>query len=122
MHNHIALLTLLLLSGCAPIKHPRTHSQNPPAPVVTDLKSYYDAVHFAIQTQFFDADHYIGKTCQIDIDLDEKGQLSGLHMRTGDISLCTEAWYAAKHAELPVPPSADVHEKTKHMVIMFAPQ
>ncbi len=122
MHNRIALLALLLLSGCAPIKHPRTYSQNPPAPVVTDLKSYYYAVTFAIQTQFFDADNYIGKTCQIDIDLDEKGQLNGLHMRTGDLSLCTEALYAAKHAKLPVPPSAEVHEKIKHMVIMFAPQ
>jgi len=113
---------VMLLAGCAPIKHPRNHVDRPAAPVATDLKSYYDAVHFAIQTQFFDADHYIGKTCQIDIDLDEKGQLNGLHMRTGDLSLCTEALYAAKHAELPAPPSAEVHEKTKHMVIMFAPQ
>jgi len=122
MHNCFALLTLLLLSGCAPIKHPRTITQNPPAPVVTDLKSYYDAVHFAIQTQFFDADHYIGKTCNLRIDLDAKGQVSGMHGLSGDLSLCTEAMYAVKHAELPAPPSAEVHEKTKSMVIVFAPQ
>ena len=113
---------LLLLAGCTPIKHPRNSVESFQAPVVTDLKSYYYAVHVAIESQFNDVDHYYGKTCDLSIDLDEKGQVSGMHGLRGDLSLCTEAMYAIKHAKLPAPPSAEMHEKTKRMVIIFAPQ
>ncbi|MGK3113378.1 cell envelope integrity TolA C-terminal domain-containing protein [Candidatus Pantoea formicae] len=118
----ILAFAALILVGCTPIKHPQSHTEKPPAPVVTDLKSYYLAVQYAIQSEFYDADHYIGKTCNLRIDLDDKGQLSGLHVFSGDLSLCTAAMDAAKQAVLPAPPSAQVHEQMKHAVLVFAPQ
>lgn len=118
----ILIFVVLLLSGCAAPKHPRTHVNVPPPPVVTDLHSYIVGVNYAITTQLFDADTYAGKTCDVRLDLDEKGQLTGLHVLTGDPSLCTAASDAVRNAKLPVPPSQEINKMLTHPVLRFAPE
>ncbi|MDI9222699.1 cell envelope integrity TolA C-terminal domain-containing protein [Pantoea sp. EA-12] len=118
----LILITLFLLAGCTPIKHPRTHGTPPPLPAVTDLKSYYEGIFYAIQWEFYDPDHFIGKRCEMRLDLDDKGQLTGIHNMTGDLGLCEAAMYAAQHAALPAPPSVEVYEKMKTVVLVFAPE
>lgn len=118
----ILSLVLMLLAGCAPINHPRMNVEKPPTPVVNDVRTYVYAIQFAIQSEFYDADDYIGKTCNLKIDLDDKGQLSGLHVLTGDLPLCTAAMKAARQANLPAPPDAEEHEKIRHATLVFAPE
>lgn len=118
----ILLLTILLLTGCTPAHHPRLRSEAPPPPVVTDLPSYIAGIQYAIQVQFYDVDLYVGKTCDLRLDLDEKGQLTDAHLLSGDPSLCSAAMDAAKNAKLPTPPSQEIHKVTTHPVLHFAPQ
>lgn len=118
----LILITLFLLAGCTPIKHPRTHGTPPPLPAVTDFKSYYEGIVYAIQLELYDVDHFIGKRCNMRIDLDDKGQLTGIHNTTGDLGLCEAAMYAVNHAVLPAPPSAEVHKKMKTVALLFAPE
>lgn len=118
----ILIFVVLLLSGCAAPKHPRTHVNVPPPPVVTDLHSYIVGINYAITTQLFDADTYAGKTCDVRLDLDEKGQLTGLHVLTGDPSLCTAASHAVRNAKLPAPPSQEINKMLTHPVLHFAPE
>ncbi|MBA0034927.1 hypothetical protein HS962_01545 [Pantoea sp. BIGb0393] len=118
----IFLFAMLLLSGCTTAKHPRTHVVVPPPPVVTDLNSYIAGINYAITTQLFDVDTFAGKTCDVRLDLDDKGQLTDIHVLTGDIGLCTAAMEAAKNAQFPEPPSQEIHRLITHPVLHFAPQ
>lgn len=118
----ILLFVVLLLSGCAATKHPRTHVNVPPPPLVTDFHSYIAGINYAITTQLFDADTYAGKTCDVRLDLDEKGQLTGFHVLTGDLGLCTAASDAIRNAKLPAPPSQEIHKMLTHPVLHFAPE
>ena len=115
------LFVILLLTGCSQPHHPRSPAAAVP-PTVNDIKSYAVEIGHAIQTQFYDYHKYAGKTCDVRLVFDEKGQVKNLRLEKGDPELCKAAEAAIKKAQLPPPPTAKIHELTKRAVMHFAPE
>ncbi|EOI6419380.1 cell envelope integrity protein TolA, partial [Yersinia enterocolitica] len=87
-----------------------------------DISGYLGQVTAAIQSKFYDADLYKGRTCNLRIKLAPDGLLIDVTQEGGDPALCQAAIAAAKLAKIPKPPSQDVYEVFKNAPLVFKPQ
>ncbi|WP_115765502.1 cell envelope integrity protein TolA, partial [Pantoea agglomerans] len=87
-----------------------------------EINSYMGQVVSAIQSRFYDADLYRGKTCDLRIKLAPDGLLIDVKSEGGDPALCQAAIAAAKQARIPKPPSQAVYEVFKNAPMRFKPQ
>lgn len=87
-----------------------------------DINGYLGQVTAAIQSKFYDANLYKGRTCNLRIKLAPDGLLIDIKAEGGDPALCQAAIAAAKLAKIPKPPSQDVYEVFKNVPLDFKPQ
>ncbi|EIR67982.1 protein TolA [Yersinia pestis PY-25] len=87
-----------------------------------DISGYLGQITGAIQSKFYDADLYKGRTCDLRIKLAPDGLLIDVKAEGGDPALCQAAIAAAKQAKIPKPPSTDVYEQFKNAPLVFKPQ
>lgn len=87
----------------------------------TEIKSYLNQIIHAIQSKFYDASLYKGKTCHLRIKLAPDGKLISVREESGDTDLCQAAVAAAKQAHIPKPPNKDVYEVFKNASLVFTP-
>lgn len=84
-----------------------------------DTKEYVSLMTQAIRTRFYNPnDIYSGKSCELQIKLDENGTILSLSAMSGDPKLCAEAKKAAQSAKLPKP-TAKEYQKVKDIIINF---
>ncbi|WP_158785160.1 cell envelope integrity protein TolA, partial [Pantoea sp. BAV 3049] len=86
------------------------------------IDSYLGQVQGAIQSKFYDADTFKGRTCDVHIKLAPDGLLISATAAGGDAALCQAAINAAHMAKIPKPPSADVYQAVKDATLEFKPQ
>lgn len=87
----------------------------------TEIKSYLNQIIHAIQSKFYDASLYKGKTCHLRIKLAPDGKLISIREEIGDTDLCQAAVAAAKQAHIPKPPNKDVYQVFKNASLVFTP-
>lgn len=87
-----------------------------------DINGYLGQITAAIQSRFYDADLYKGRTCDLRIKLAPEGGLISVVAEGGDSALCQAAIAAAKQAKIPKPPSDDVYQVFKNASLVFKPQ
>lgn len=85
------------------------------------IDSYLGQVKGAIQSKFYDADTFAGKTCDVRIKLAPDGLLISATPAGGDEALCQAAINAARTAKIPKPPSQDVWQAVKEATVEFKP-
>ncbi|MGQ7172078.1 cell envelope integrity protein TolA, partial [Escherichia sp. R-CC3] len=66
--------------------------------------NYAGQIKSAIESKFYDASSYAGKTCTLRIKLAPDGMLLDIKPEGGDPALCQAALAAAKLAKIPKPP------------------
>lgn len=79
----------------------------------SDVANYQSKIQAAIQSKFYNADIYRGKTCELSIKLAPDGMLISIAAKTSaanDQSLCDAAILAAKTAIMPKPPSRSIYD------------
>ena len=79
-----------------------------------DINNYAGQIKSAIESKFYDASSYAGKTCTLRIKLAPDGMLLDIKPEGGDPALCQAALAAAKLAKIPKPPSQAVYEVFKN--------
>ncbi len=87
-----------------------------------DINNYAGQIKSAIESKFYDASSYAGKTCTLRIKLAPDGLLLDLQSEGGDPALCQAALAAARQAKFPKPPSQAVYEVFKNAPLDFKPQ
>ncbi|WP_037386502.1 cell envelope integrity protein TolA, partial [Serratia sp. DD3] len=87
-----------------------------------DISGYLGQITAAIQSKFYDADLYKGRTCDLRIKLAPDGLLIDIKSEGGDPALCQAAIAAAKQAHIPKPPTPAVYEVFKNVPITFKPE
>ncbi len=85
------------------------------------IDSYLGQVKGAIQSKFYDADTFAGKTCDVHIELGFDGSLLDIRPGSGDPALCQAAINAARMAKIPKPPSQEVWQAVKKATLGFKP-
>ena len=137
----IGLPTLLLviatslLSGC--VKTDSVAKTRPSGNSVDDLftplnggipnasgmgvEKYAEQVRYAIQRNFYDANSYAGKQCNLRIQLAPDGMLLDVQAVDGDPALCRAAIKAIANTTFPKPPSQVVYSVFKNTVLEFRP-
>ncbi|WP_262353104.1 cell envelope integrity protein TolA, partial [Escherichia fergusonii] len=86
-----------------------------------DINNYAGQIKSAIESRFYDASLYAGKTCTLRIKLAPDGMLLDIKPEGGDPALCQAALAAAKLAKIPKPPSQAVYEVFKNAPLDFKP-
>jgi len=86
-----------------------------------DIANYVGQVKAAIESKFYDAQSYAGKTCALRIKLAPDGMLIDIKAEGGDPALCQAAVAAARQARIPKPPTQDVYEVFKNAALDFKP-
>lgn len=86
-----------------------------------EIKGYLNQITSAIQSKFYDADLYKGKTCNLRIKLAPDGVLISVTEEGGDPALCQAALAAAKQAPIPEPPNKNVYQVFKNASLVFKP-
>ncbi|ENE2467036.1 cell envelope integrity protein TolA, partial [Escherichia coli] len=86
-----------------------------------DINNYAGQIKSAIESKFYDASSYAGKTCTLRIKLAPDGMLLDIKPEGGDPALCQAALAAAKLAKIPKPPSQAVYEVFKNAQLDFKP-
>ncbi|SPP30962.1 hypothetical protein ARAF_0063 [Arsenophonus endosymbiont of Aleurodicus floccissimus] len=79
----------------------------------SDVANYAGKIKAAIESKFYDADIYRGKTCKLSIKLAPDGMLISIAAKSNavnDQSLCDAAIRAAKTATMPKPPSRSIYD------------
>ncbi|MGP1924546.1 MAG: cell envelope integrity protein TolA [Arsenophonus sp. NEOnobi-MAG3] len=79
----------------------------------SDLANYAGKIKIAIESKFYDADIYHGKTCELSIKLAPDGMLISITAKNNtanDQSLCDAAIRATKTARMPKPPSRSIYD------------
>lgn len=77
------------------------------------MANYQSKIQAAIQSKFYNADIYRGKTCELSIKLAPDGMLISIAAKSSaanDQSLCDAAIRAAKTAIMPKPPSRSIYD------------
>ncbi|THD29352.1 cell envelope integrity protein TolA, partial [Pantoea sp. R102] len=87
-----------------------------------EVNAYLGQITSAIQSRFYDADLYRGKSCDLRIKLAPDGLLIDVKAEGGDPALCQAAITAAKQARIPKPPSQAVYEVFKNAPMRFKPE
>ncbi|WP_273973700.1 cell envelope integrity protein TolA, partial [Serratia ureilytica] len=87
-----------------------------------DISGYMGQIQGAIQSKFYDASSFAGKTCDLRIKLAPDGLLISVQAAGGDPALCQAAVSAAKLAHIPKPPSDAVYQHFKNSILEFKPQ
>ncbi|MGS6548407.1 cell envelope integrity protein TolA, partial [Enterobacter rongchengensis] len=86
-----------------------------------EINGYAAQIKSAIESRFYDASSYAGKTCTLRIKLAPDGMLLDIKSEGGDPALCTAALAAARQAKMPKPPSQAVYEVFKNAPLDFKP-
>ncbi|EPQ1147667.1 cell envelope integrity protein TolA, partial [Citrobacter amalonaticus] len=86
-----------------------------------DISNYAGQIKSAIESKFYDASSYAGKTCTLRIKLASDGMLLDIQSEGGDPALCQAALAAARQAKIPKPPSQAVYEVFKNAPLDFKP-
>ncbi|WP_334468840.1 cell envelope integrity protein TolA [Arsenophonus sp. PmNCSU2021_1] len=79
----------------------------------SDVANYAGKIKAAIESKFYDADIYRGKTCELRIKLAPDGMLISIAAKSNtanDQPLCDAAIRAAKTATMPKPPSRSIYD------------
>lgn len=79
----------------------------------SDVANYAGKIKAAIESKFYDADIYRGKTCELSIKLALDGMLISIAAKSNtanDQPLCDAAIRAAKTATMPKPPSRSIYD------------
>ncbi|MDR5614228.1 cell envelope integrity protein TolA [Arsenophonus sp.] len=79
----------------------------------SDVANYAGKIKAAIESKFYDADIYRGKTCELSIKLAPDGMLISIAAKSNtanDQPLCDAAIRAAKTATMPKPPSRSIYD------------
>lgn len=82
-------------------------------PSSSDVANYAGKIKAAIESKFYDADIYRGKTCELSIKLAPDGMLISIAAKSNtanDQPLCDAAIRAAKTATMPKPPSRSIYD------------
>ncbi|HID4265770.1 TPA: cell envelope integrity protein TolA, partial [Serratia marcescens] len=87
-----------------------------------DISGYMGQIQGAIQSKFYDASSFAGKTCDLRIKLAPDGLLISVQAAGGDPALCQAAVSAAKLAHIPKPPSDAVYQHFKNSILEFKPK
>ncbi|MFS1537911.1 MAG: cell envelope integrity protein TolA [Candidatus Phlomobacter fragariae] len=92
----------------------------------SDVANYAGKIKTAIESKFYDADIYRGKTCELSIKLAPDGMLISIAAKSStsnDQSLCDAAIRAAKTATMPKPPSRSIYDEFNEQgsVLVFKP-
>ena len=86
-----------------------------------DIANYGSQIKAAIESRFYDASSYAGKTCSLRVKMNPDGSLISVSAEGGDPALCQAALAAARQAKFPKPPSEAVYEVFKNAPIDFKP-
>ncbi len=78
-----------------------------------DINNYAGQIKSAIESKFYDASSYAGKTCTLRIKLAPDGLLLNIQSEGGDPALCQAALAAARQAKFPKPPSRQYMKSSK---------
>ncbi|WP_425393807.1 cell envelope integrity protein TolA [Candidatus Arsenophonus triatominarum] len=92
----------------------------------SDMANYAGKIKAAIESKFYDADIYRGKTCELSIKLAPDGMLISIAAKSNaanDQSLCDAAIRAAKTATMPKPPSRSIYDAFNEQgsILVFKP-
>ncbi|HGJ5875719.1 MAG TPA: cell envelope integrity protein TolA [Arsenophonus sp.] len=92
----------------------------------SDVANYAGKIKAAIESKFYDADIYRGKTCELSIKLAPDGILISITAKNSalnDQALCDAAIRAAKTATMPKPPSRSIYDAFNEQgsVLVFKP-
>ena len=86
-----------------------------------DIANYGSQIKAAIESRFYDASSYAGKTCTLRVKMAPDGLLIDVKAEGGDPALCQAALAAARQAKFPKPPSQAVYEVFKNAPLDFKP-
>ncbi len=94
-----------------------------PADALSDrgAANYVSDITKAIQRQFYDADRYKGKVCELNLKIDRDGNVLGVTSEQGDKELCNRTLKMVSYAKLPKPPSDEVWSRVKNVTLSFRP-
>lgn len=84
-------------------------------------ENYAEQLRYAIQRNFYDANSYTGKQCNLRIQLAPDGMLLNVQAVDGDPALCRAAIKAIANTTFPKPPSQVVYRVFKNAVLEFRP-
>ncbi|CAI0894212.1 cell envelope integrity protein TolA [Serratia quinivorans] len=87
-----------------------------------EVSNYAGQVRAAIQSHFYDANAYAGKTCALRMKFAPDGMLLAVRSESGDPALCRAAITAITNTRFPKPPSQAVYGAFKNPVLEFRPQ
>lgn len=87
----------------------------------TALSNYAGEIKSAIESKFYNAHSFAGKSCALRINLAPDGLLMKITAESGDTELCHAALTAAKTARIPAPPNQAVYKVFKNAPIDFKP-
>lgn len=92
----------------------------------SDVANYAGKIKAAIESKFYDADIYRGKTCELSIKLVPDGMLISIAAKSNtanDQPLCDAAIRAAKTATMPKPPSRSIYDafNEQESTLVFKP-
>lgn len=94
--------------------------KTPPQPD-EEISNYVTQIQTAIQSNFYDANSYAGKQCDLRIKLAPDGMLLDVQAVDGDPTLCRAAIKATTNTSFPKPPSQAVYSVIKNALLDFRP-
>lgn len=93
----------------------------PNSPLAGSEKEYAAQIQNVIYRNFYDANSYAGKQCDLRIKLAPDGMLLDVRAVDGDPALCRAAIKAVANTTFPKPPSQAVYGAFKNFTLDFRP-
>lgn len=125
MKKLIGVLFVMALSGCQAhsVSGPpaATHASTHPA----NDADYHRSAAMAVQSEFYDADSYKGRTCNLQLHQVSGQMPDSINTVGGDPALCAAAIEAVKkaieHGRYPVKPSSPDSKLTESIPLVISP-
>ncbi|ERM13492.1 hypothetical protein L585_13510 [Pantoea ananatis BRT175] len=125
MKKLFGVLFVMALAGCQAHSvsgpHAATHASTHPA---SDA-DYYRSAAMAVQSEFYDADSFKGRTCNLQLHQVSGQMPDSINTVGGDPALCVAAIEAVKqaidHGRYPVKPSSPESKLTESIPLVISP-
>ncbi|AFA41184.1 TolA family protein [Wigglesworthia glossinidia endosymbiont of Glossina morsitans morsitans (Yale colony)] len=88
----------------------------------SEIETYKEAIKQSIKNKLYDYNTFIGKVCELNLEIYSSGSIKSIRMISGDESLCYAAITSAKLARIPPAPNLEIYKIAKKITLRFSPE
>ncbi|MDQ1237519.1 MAG: cell envelope integrity protein TolA [Wigglesworthia glossinidia] len=88
----------------------------------SEIENYKESVKQSIKNKLYDYNTFIGKVCELNLEIYSSGSIKSIRIIRGDESLCRAAITSARLARIPPTPNLEVYQVAKKITLRFEPE